>query len=78
MRNLQFGHAAILIGGDGDELGAGEDVGGVRGCIIDLVQIGALDDQNTRLVLVHGVEDDHVWIIYQVIGEFGGAETDLN
>lgn len=52
-------HLVVLVGGDGDEGGLGEDVGAEGGVLgAEAVVLVRLHDVQPGLVLVHGVEDD--------------------
>lgn len=52
-------HLVVLVGGDGDEGGLGEDVGAEGGVLgAKAVVLVRLHDVQPGLVLVHGVEDD--------------------
>lgn len=52
-------HLVVLVGGDGDEGGLGEDMGAEGGVLgAEAVVLVRLHDVQPGLVLVHGVEDD--------------------
>lgn len=72
-------HLRILVGGHGDELGLleGEDVrvGSAAGCL--RLPIVHLDDVQPRLVLMEGLEHDHLRENWMLVGVDGSSTPTL-